>query len=163
MVETSRLQELEAAVYIASTQEAGVRVLSSPFRFHSSGTPAQRMMLSTVSMNLLRSLYLFFPQGHVQMFVPWGILSLVTLTILIITTTNVEPKHAISNYNNSDHQISGFLNGRTFCLLPVSREALWEACDIALASPKTLWRNKSKCQGLFHLALSFSSPSRGNF
>lgn len=89
------------------------------------------------------------------MFVPWGILSLVTLTILIITTTNVEPKHAISNYNNSDHQISGFLNGRTFCLLPVSREALWEACDIALASPKTLWRNKSKCQGLFHLALSF--------
>lgn len=102
-------------------------------------------MLSTVSMNLPSSIYLFCPYGHVQMFVPWGILSLVTLTLLIITTTNVEPKHDISNYNNRDRQISGFFNGRTFCFLPMRREAVWEACDIALASQKTLWYNKSKC------------------
>lgn len=36
------------------------------------------MMLCTVSMNLLNSIYLFFPYGHVQMFVPWGILSIIT-------------------------------------------------------------------------------------
>lgn len=103
-------------------------------------------MLSTVGMNLLSSIYLFFPYGHVQMFVPWGTLSLVTLTVLIIITTNVEPKHDISNYNNSDHEISGFLNGSLLLFTyPMSREALWEACDIALASQKTLWSNKPKC------------------